>query len=76
MTSTAALDLRELLSFALDMADEADRIALGYYRGELGTTEKADGTLVTLADKAVEARLREMLGQRYPDHAILGEEQG
>ena len=47
MTSTAALDLRELLSFALDMADEADRIALGYYRGELGTTEKADGTLVT-----------------------------
>ena len=76
MTATSPTDLRELLSFALDMADEADRIALGYYRGELGTTEKSDGTLVTLADKAVEARLREMLAQRYPDHAILGEEQG
>jgi histidinol-phosphatase len=69
-------DLRELLSFALDMADEADRISMSYYRGELGTTEKSDGSLVTLADKAVEARLREMLAARYPEHAILGEEEG
>ncbi|MGE3962255.1 MAG: inositol monophosphatase [Dehalococcoidia bacterium] len=76
MTTTATPDLRGLLAFALEMADEADRIALGYYRGELGTTEKADGTLVTLADRAVEARLRELLARRYPDHAILGEEQG
>ena len=69
-------DLRDLLSFALDLADEADRISMSYYRGELGTTEKADGSLVTLADKAVEARLRELIGQRYPQHSILGEEQG
>ena len=76
MTTTAAPDLRDLLSFALDMADEADRISMAYYRGELGTTAKADGSLVTLADKAVEARLREMLAERYPTHSILGEEQG
>lgn len=69
-------DLRGLLTFALELADEADRIGLAYYRGELGTTEKADGSLVTLADKAVEARLREMIARRYPESAILGEEQG
>lgn len=69
-------ELRDLLSFALDMADEADRIAMSFYRGDLGTQTKQDGTLVTRADKAVEARLREVLSERYPDHAILGEEQG
>ena len=69
-------DLRALLAFALDLADEADRISLSFYRGELGTSEKADGTLVTLADRAVEARLRELLAERHPEHAILGEEEG
>ena len=69
-------ELRELLSFALDLADEADGIALSFYRGDLGTTTKGDGTLVTRADKAVEARLRQRLAERYPDHAILGEEEG
>ncbi len=76
MSASVQPDVRDLLAFALDLADEADRISMTYYRGELGTTEKADGSLVTLADKAVEARLREMLAQRFPEHSILGEEQG
>jgi len=76
MTTADTPDLRDILSFALDLADEADRISMTYYRGELGTTEKADGSLVTLADKAVEARLREMLAQHFPEHSILGEEEG
>jgi len=73
---TSEIDVRGLLAFALELADEADRISMSFYRGELGTTEKADGSLVTRADKAVEARLRELIAERYPDHAILGEEQG
>lgn len=76
MDTTAGPDLRERLAFALELADEADRLAMTYYRGELGTTEKADGSLVTLADRAVEARLRELLAQRYPGESILGEEEG
>ncbi|MCK9485132.1 MAG: histidinol-phosphatase [Dehalococcoidia bacterium] len=79
MTQTqpsATPELRDLLAFALELADEADRIAMSFYRGDLGTTTKADGSLVTLADKAVEARLRELLAGRYPQHAILGEEEG
>ena len=66
----------DLLGFALDLADEADNISMSYYRGDLGTTEKADGTLVTLADRAVELFLRQQITARFPDHRILGEEQG
>ena len=66
----------DLLAFALELADEADRISMSFYRGDLGTTEKADGTLVTLADKAVEAHLRERITARFPAHSILGEEEG
>ncbi len=66
----------ELLAFAIDLADEADRVTLSFYRGDLDTTTKQDGTLVTRADRAAEARLRERILARYPDHAILGEEQG
>lgn len=67
---------RDILAFALDLADEADRLSMSYYRGELGTTTKADGSLVTLADRAVETRLREEIARRFPDHAVLGEEHG
>lgn len=63
----------DLLAFALELADEADRVSMGFYRGELGTEAKADGSLVTLADRAVEMRLRELILARYPEHAILGE---
>ena len=69
----------EMLQFALDLADEADRISMSYYRdasGVLGVEAKADGTLVTRADRAVEAMLRERILARFPSHAILGEEQG
>jgi histidinol-phosphatase len=70
------VSIADLLAFALELADEADRISMSFYRGELGTTAKADGTLVTLADKAVEAHLRERITARFPAHSILGEEQG
>jgi histidinol-phosphatase len=66
----------DLLAFALELADEADRVSMSFYRGDLGTTQKADGTLVTLADRAVETMLRERITARFPTHSILGEEQG
>jgi histidinol-phosphatase len=65
-----------ILRFALGLADEADEISMRYYRGELGTEAKADGSLVTLADREVEAHLRQRIGERFPEHDILGEEQG
>jgi histidinol-phosphatase len=66
----------DLLDFALAIANEADALAMSFYRGELGTEAKDDGTLVTRADRAVETLLRERITERYPEHAILGEEEG
>jgi len=55
----------------------ASRLALpGFLSGDLGQETKADGTEVTAYDKAVERALRDEIGARYPDDAILGEEEG
>jgi histidinol-phosphatase len=37
---------------------------------------KADGSIVTAADRAVEAAIREVLARARPDDAVLGEEAG
>ncbi len=66
----------ELLSFAQDLADAADDISMAYHRTGLETERKADGSLVTTADRAVEARLRALIADQYPSHAVLGEEEG
>ena len=66
----------EALEFALDLAFEAEQISREYFRREAGVREKADGTLVTRADTEVEAMLRARIAEAYPDHAVLGEEQG
>jgi len=43
---------------------------------ELPRELKADGSIVTAADRAVEAAIREVLGQARPSDAVLGEEAG
>lgn len=70
--------LADELSFAHQLADVADRISLPafgtHHRGNAET--KRDGTWVTDADREVERRLRAAIGERFPDHAVLGEEDG
>jgi histidinol-phosphatase len=43
---------------------------------ELSQERKADGSVVTAADRAVETAVREVLSAARPDDAVLGEEQG
>ncbi|WP_051809688.1 inositol monophosphatase family protein [Actinoplanes subtropicus] len=43
---------------------------------ELSQELKADGSVVTAADRAVETAVREVLSAARPDDAVLGEEQG
>ncbi len=67
----------ELLTFALGLADAADRITMRYYRSaDIDVRAKADATLVTRADLEVESAVRESIAARYPHHAVLGEEDG
>jgi len=72
--------MRDELAFALELADEADAISMRYFSRSASERPQAftkdDGTLVTKADREIEASLRGRIAERYPDHAILGEEAG
>src|SRR5688572_20554618 len=69
-------ELLEELAVAKEAAAEAARISLGYFGENLDAERKADGSWVTEADKAVETRIRQVLSEAFPDHNILGEEEG
>jgi histidinol-phosphatase len=65
------------LTLALELADAADEISLGRFRAtDLVVESKPDLTPVTDADRAVESKLRELIGSARPDDRILGEELG
>ena len=65
------------LAFAEHLADVADEISLHHFRrAETMVRTKADGTPVTEADEGIERVLREEIAAAYPEHAVLGEEEG
>ena len=74
MTSRFTLDAD--LDFALRLADAAREISLARFRGSFQKRLKADGSIVTEVDEAVEDELRELLARERPADAILGEERG
>lgn len=66
----------DLLAFALALADAADAVTMRHFRGPDTARRKADGTLVTVADTEAEALIRARIPERFPEHSILGEEEG
>src|SRR5438445_8389079 len=64
------------LAFALDAAVKAGRSTLAHFQNGVAFESKADETPVTVADRDAERMLREMIQERYPGEAILGEEEG
>lgn len=67
---------RALLDEAVELVHEAGRITLEWFRrSDLDVDRKGDGTPVTIADRSTERFLREQITARYPDDAILGEEE-
>lgn len=67
---------RDLLEFAVDAAWLAGRGTLAHFQTGVAVDIKADDSPVTVADRGAERLLRELIGSRFPDHAILGEEFG
>lgn len=65
-----------LLNFCHHITDLSADIAKKYYRMPNGEVEKGDQSPVTLADREIEAIIRENIKQHYPDHGIIGEEYG
>jgi histidinol-phosphatase len=64
------------LEFALELARLGGRIAMGHFRDDPKSQQKDDGSWVTEADWAVEAQIRLRIARTWPDHNILGEEEG
>ena len=68
----------EYLDFAVGMAREAGRIQFSYFRGDdLAMKTKSNvSDVVTRADRESEELIVRSILERYPTHAILGEEGG
>ncbi len=67
---------KEFAAFFDEAADLARKIALDYFRKVIPVDDKQDKSPVTQADREIEQKLRELIGKRFPDHGIIGEEYG
>ncbi len=70
------IDLDEAMQVALAAADAADDIAMRYFGQGIEVEFKSDESPVTAADRAAEQVIRDIIRQRFPDHALYGEEYG
>lgn len=76
VTSSAPPVDRALLDFAVEVARDAGKATLPWFRSaDLRVDRKADGTPVTAADRAAERLVRERIADRFPDDGVLGEEE-
>jgi histidinol phosphatase-like enzyme (inositol monophosphatase family) len=76
MSSYHASVLDTLMAPTAELARITGDIALQHYRSNLVIETKADGSPVTIADRAAETAARKWVAQRFPDDGLLGEEFG
>src|SRR4051794_4682508 len=70
-------EIAERLHVAVEIAREAGEGTLrDFRRPDLAVERKADQSPVTVADRSAEELLRERIGRRFPEDAIIGEELG
>ena len=58
------------------IAREAGALLMGHFSQHLKIEYKGEADLVTAADRASEALIRERIREQWPSHDVLGEEQG
>ncbi len=64
------------VDFAGRLADASGAVLTRHFRTRFEIERKADETPVTIADREGEAAMRRLICDAYPDHGIIGEEQG
>jgi histidinol-phosphatase len=64
------------LAFAIEAARSASGVAARYSGRTASSEQKQDGTWVTEADLAAERAIRDHIRDAFPDHNVLGEEDG
>lgn len=73
---TYKMDMRKELEVAILAAKAGGTILKDYFETSVEHEEKDDNSFVTEADKRSEATIRGILTREFPDHNILGEEEG
>jgi histidinol-phosphatase len=73
---THLISTQTFLDFAIDAAWQAGQLTLAHYQTGVAVEQKADESPVTIADRGAERLLRRLIEDRFPDHAIVGEEFG
>ena len=71
--------MTEFELFAVELAREAARVSLPYFRGAYEEIDKGGPGVfdpVTQADRESEAAIRRLIAARYPEHGVIGEEYG
>jgi histidinol phosphatase-like enzyme (inositol monophosphatase family) len=77
MIAPARLEALDAFLIALNQA--SSEVILPLFRADHGLEDKGGpGAFdpVTAADKGAEAVIRKLIGERYPDHGVIGEEYG
>lgn len=64
------------LAFALDVCEQASKVAMKHFKRGVETATKSDGTPVTVADTECERLIRQAITNSYPTDRIMGEEEG
>ena len=76
MKTRKTQELSRRLEVARQAAIRAGRIMLNYARTDFQRETKADGSVVTIADRQSEQLLRRTIEKSFPDDGVLGEEFG
>jgi fructose-1,6-bisphosphatase/inositol monophosphatase family enzyme len=66
--------MEDYLKFAKRVALQAGDIMLEHFHEEVEHREKADKTIVTVADEAINQMVIEEVEKAYPEHSVFGEE--
>lgn len=66
--------MNQYLDLAKKIAYQAGEIMLKHFKVGVESTEKADLTIVTLADKEINDLVISEINKNFPEHSILGEE--
>ena len=67
--------MEEYLEFAKEIAAEAGKIMLKYFKEDNGANYKFDQTIVSKADLEINSYLVKRVKEKYPTHSVDGEEE-
>jgi len=76
MSKSMNKQYQEFEIFAKELAIQGGKKTLEYFHQDISVERKADESPVTIADRETELTMRKIISERYPDHAVVGEEFG